>query len=179
VGAADPARRHDRHELGTPYHAESLLRLTVRGDGTAAGGIVATTACEWLRDQLVQATLTVAECEAMLARTTTTTTDLNDIGADPHACTAIGLRVPGCATVFIPPDDHWFVDASTGSWARLHLRSRGSNLVNQYGPRDLWDEIVAAYEWWLDSGRPTAGSWRFAVDPDGTHIESAPVAVAV
>jgi len=152
---------------GTPYHGEALLRLTVGEDGTAVGGIVGATLCEWLRAQRVCPVLHVTECAAGLARTGTTDLEISDIAAGYDDAVAIGLRVPGCASVFIPPDDQWFVDPGTGSWARLHERSRKPNLVNQYGPRSLWDEIENACRWWLDNGRPPAGAWQFTVTPDG------------
>lgn len=156
---------------GTPYHGEALLRLTVHDNGTATGGIVGATRCEWLRGQRVDAVLRVAEWEASLARTGTTTLDVTDIGADFDVCVAIGLRVRGCASVYIPPDDQWFVDPGTGSWARLHLRPRGTHLVNQYGPRGLWDEVERAFRWWHGNGRPPASAWRFTVTPTGTTID--------
>lgn len=163
---------------GTPYHAAALLRLTVCDDGSAGGRLGCQTHCEWLRAQRADATLAVAGCEAGLSRAGSTMLDIEDVGADHHACVAIGLRVPSCASVFIPPDDQWFVDPASGSWARLHIRSRGApHIVNQYGPRDLWDEVEAAYDWWLASGRPSAGSWRFTVMPEGTTVEPAPAPV--
>lgn len=160
---------------GTPYHPDTLLRLFVREDGTADGYLVPHTHHEWLRGQRVEPTLTVAECEAALSRASTTVLGIDDIaGSDPNASIAIGLCVPNCASVFIPPGDQWFVDDLSGSWARLHPGAGGDrNIVNQYGPRDLWDEIEAAHHWWLTSGTPRARSWRVTVTPDGTHIEPA------
>lgn len=39
--------------------------------------------------------------------------------------------------------------------------------VRQYGARRLWDEVVAAYAWWVRAGRPGVGRYGLSVLPDG------------
>jgi protein-L-isoaspartate(D-aspartate) O-methyltransferase len=55
---------------------------------------------------------------------------------------------------------HHTVDASDGEFA-----------VQQFGPRRLWDEVEAAYRWWVGAGRPDAHRWRFTVSPDCQKVE--------
>ncbi|MGH3902912.1 MAG: hypothetical protein ACRDTE_01740 [Pseudonocardiaceae bacterium] len=69
----------------------------------------------------------------------------------------------------------WLLDFRSRSWAKLtHAAPDASDdefLVYQYGPRRLWDEVVAARQWWVDQGRPGALRWQFTVTPDGQRIE--------
>jgi hypothetical protein len=165
--------------FGTPYHQEALLRLEVHADRTATGAVVATMECEWVRGQRIRPVLTVAEAEAAVASCGTTTLDLDDVAGDFDASFAIGARVPDCASVFVAPDDQWFVDGTTGSWAQfmtqLHLRAAGPpHLINQYGPRALWDEIEDAYRWWYGAGRPRAADWPITVHGDGATVIEPP-----
>ncbi|WP_200816012.1 hypothetical protein [Nocardiopsis sp. JB363] len=49
----------------------------------------------------------------------------------------------------------YLVDPGSGSWASWHVDPRAtSHEVRQYGPRELFQEFEAAYQWWLDSGSP-------------------------
>lgn len=82
---------------------------------------------------------------------------------------AIGARLdPCCLEVAWDADgerrhvlelDH----RDTGSWARLDadLTSPEPWQVRQLGPRRLWDEAEAAYDWWHDQGEP--GMDRFGL----------------
>ncbi len=75
---------------------------------------------------------------------------------------SIGLQVPRCSlTVELNKfgEDHHILeldDVTTQSWARLdaHLTSPDPLVVHQLGPRRLWDEAVAAYDWWYDHDKP-------------------------
>ena len=72
------------------------------------------------------------------------------------------LQVPRCAlTVELNKfgEDHHVLeldDITTQSWARLdaHLTSPNPLVVHQLGPRRLWDEAVAAYDWWYEHDKP-------------------------
>lgn len=54
-------------------------------------------------------------------------------------------------------------DGATKSFARVHadLTSSKPWTVRQLGPRRLWDEVEAAYDWWHDNGEP--GMDRFGM----------------
>src|SRR5690606_40228671 len=54
-------------------------------------------------------------------------------------------------------------DGATKSFARVHADPTSSKpwTVRQLGPRRLWDEVEAAYDWWHDNGEP--GMDRFGM----------------
>jgi hypothetical protein len=86
-----------------------------------------------------------------------------------QAAFVIWLRVPRCAlTVELNKfgKDHNVLeldDIITHSWARLdaNLVSPGKLVVHQLGPRRLWDEAEAAYDWRYEHGKP--GLTRFGM----------------
>ncbi len=74
---------------------------------------------------------------------------------------AIGIRVPSCQWQHQPPPtpdgQHvlWLGDAASGSWASVHYdNSPEPRTVRQAGPRNLWDEVEAAFRHWKALGRP-------------------------
>jgi protein-L-isoaspartate O-methyltransferase len=100
---------------------------------------------------------------------------------------SIGLRVPRCSlTIELNKfgEDHHILeldDITTQSWARLdaHLTSPDPLIVHQLGPRRLWDEAVAAYDWWYDHDKPdptrfgmtmTTGTQTVWLDDPGTVV---------
>lgn len=42
-----------------------------------------------------------------------------------------------------------------------------SFVIGQHGPRRLWDEATAAYDWWVSAGRPDYHHFGLTVTPDG------------
>jgi hypothetical protein len=52
-----------------------------------------------------------------------------------------------------------------GSWAR-----HNSETVTQGGPRRLWDEIEAAYQDWLELGRPRRARFGITVTPEAQEL---------
>lgn len=61
----------------------------------------------------------------------------------------------------------WLGDPLSGSWASvIPGDTKDRYEVRQRGPRRLWQEVEAAYRWWLDQGKPTLDQWRFTVSPD-------------
>ncbi|MGH3936513.1 MAG: methyltransferase domain-containing protein [Pseudonocardiaceae bacterium] len=83
---------------------------------------------------------------------------------------AIGVRLAsGC--LVIEWDKHGTLHhnleldhAATRSWAQLdaNLNDPAPFTVRQLGPRKLWDEAEAAYDWWYEQGEP--GLDRFGFD---------------
>jgi hypothetical protein len=83
---------------------------------------------------------------------------------------AIGARLASCSLI-VEWDKHGTLhhnleldDAATKSWAQLdaNLTDPAPFTVRQLGPRPLWDEAEAAYDWWYDHGEP--GLDRFGFD---------------
>lgn len=88
------------------------------------------------------------------------------LAGDPNAATAIGQRVSGiswswkmsngCVLLSLHGDDGQ-------SWAWLD--DEGDTA--QAGPRQLLDEVVAAYDWWVRQGKPAREDWLITVDLTG------------
>jgi hypothetical protein len=55
--------------------------------------------------------------------------------------------------------------AESGSWASL-TPGADEHEVCQYGPRRLWDELEAAYDWWIRAGRPDHTRFGVTVSPE-------------
>lgn len=76
------------------------------------------------------------------------------------------------------PDSYarlWFIDPLTESWANLvHQPHTHTCPVHQAGPRNLWDEIEAAYHGWHNAGRPGPRRWRITITPEGQQITLTP-----
>ncbi|MGH3764171.1 MAG: methyltransferase domain-containing protein [Pseudonocardiaceae bacterium] len=88
---------------------------------------------------------------------------------------AIGARLASCCLV-IEWDKHGRLhhsleldDHATKSWARLdaNLNDPAPLAVWQLGPRKLWDEAEAAYDWWHEQGEP--GLDRFGFHSHGNR----------
>lgn len=163
---------------GTPYHNGALVCFTVTGEGTAEGRIVGDVAFMRLRSQRFRATVDDDQCDETTARTSHTTLTPYSIANDYDTSLAIGMTVPNCTPIYVPahhyPDSHarlWFIDPITESWANLLHRPHTSTYpVHQSGPRNLWDEIKAAYHWWSEAGRPGPERWRISITPDGQKV---------
>jgi protein-L-isoaspartate(D-aspartate) O-methyltransferase len=56
--------------------------------------------------------------------------------------------------------------ASDGSWAAVDDTAQQ---VEQYGPRDLWDEIETVYDRWRDAGAPSRDRLGLTVTDTGAH----------
>jgi hypothetical protein len=55
----------------------------------------------------------------------------------------------------------------TGSWAIARYDGTGAPYqIRQHGRRRLWEEIAAAYKWWLDRGKPPLTQWRLTIRSD-------------
>jgi len=162
---------------GTAFLNGTLLALTVSEDGTATGRLVGAVAFMWLRDQRIPFTRVrdfVYDEDKALISHTSLHPDL--LTGNNHTALAIGLRVPSCeyrhcrATDGSGEGTLWFLDHLSRSWASLdYIPGAGTFEINQLGPRRLWDEVEAAYAWWVQAGSPTAEKWRFTLTPDGLH----------
>ncbi|HET9118302.1 MAG TPA: methyltransferase domain-containing protein [Pseudonocardiaceae bacterium] len=162
-----------------------LLALTVNDDGTAQGSIVAESNFMWLREQREArgaVKLATSESSTDLDRTDarTTTCHPHNVTGPHGARLAISQRVAGCQWRYWPwePDDPigvlWLVDP-WGSWAKLTHTTPDADEdefpVLQSGPRRLWDEVEAAYRWWIDADNPDADRWQFTVTPTGQRVQ--------
>lgn len=156
---------------GTDYCNGVRLTLQVASDRTITGRLGGDLAFMRLRSQRRRF---YEPDETEIQRSAVTTTDVHGwdffrmINSD-QAAFAIGLRVPCCSlTVELNKfgEDHNVLeldDVTTRSWAQLdaNLASPDKLVVRQLGPRRLWDEVEAAYDWWYEHGKP--GPARFGM----------------
>ncbi|MGH8918699.1 MAG: hypothetical protein ACRD0H_10245, partial [Actinomycetes bacterium] len=163
---------------GAAFLNGALLSLTVSEDGTATGQLVDDVAFMWLRDQRVPwiwvRDFVYDEDKALVSHTGL---HPDRVTGNNHAALTIGVRVPSCEYRHCRATDGsgectvWFLDHMSRSWASVdYIPGATTFEVNQLGPRQLWDEIEAAYTWWVQAGSPTADKWRFTVTPDGQQI---------
>ncbi|MEV6233581.1 methyltransferase domain-containing protein [Saccharopolyspora shandongensis] len=161
---------------GTDYCNGTLLRLDVHDDGSASGRCGTNLAFMRVRGQR-RDYLEPGDDELRGADRTTTARSIPEFFemiAYSRAAFAIGLRVPRCyLTVEELAPDHRRIelhDVSSRSWARVDLLRRNEIFeVHQIGPRRLWEEVDAAYGWWLDSGRPAPDRFGLTVAENGDH----------
>jgi protein-L-isoaspartate(D-aspartate) O-methyltransferase len=161
-----------------------LLALTVEDDGTARGNIIAESNFMWLREQrdtrgaIKPTTNEPSSSDPNRTDETVTACHPHNVTGSHGARLAIGQRVAGCQWRYWPWEPHdpigvlWLTDP-WGSWAKLtHATPNADDdefPVLQSGPRRLWDEVEAAYHWWIDAGSPDAGRWQFTITPTGQH----------
>ena len=150
---------------GTDYCNGIMLSLRVTAKGHATGRFHGDLAFMRLRPHHHRQFYEPDQTQIQHAQITTTDVhgwDFYRMINSDQAGFCIGLLVPRCAlTVELNKfgDDHHVLeldDITTQSWARLdaHLTSPNPLVVHQLGPRRLWDEAVAAYDWWYDHGKP-------------------------
>ena len=161
---------------GTAYYPGGLVELTVGPEGTATGGIVGPASFMWLRAQRIPR-YTISRIIRPADAAVVSSTDVHPwrVAGEVNAATAIGLRVPGCESFYHAEDSAtgtlYLVDQRDRSWATLHLTPEPPYEIRQSGHRKLWDEVKAAYRWWIDAGEPAVDTWKFTITPNSQRIE--------
>ena len=160
---------------GTAFDNGALVRLTVDPDGTASGRFVDNTvAFMWLREQRVDRAEPVDRLDG--AAESVTALHPDTVAWDDYdARFAVGVRLPDVRVRFVDADDgsddFVFWAQSGRSWARVDVAAGAAeHPVRQSGPRRLWDEVEAAYNWWVDAGRPPTERFGLTAWPDGHHV---------
>lgn len=160
---------------GTGYHNDALVKLTVGADGTASGGFAGSAPFMWMRDQrVILGALSDYVNEADRPDQRQTRLDPQEMFGRGDVDFAISTRVRDCswhrfdATGGPGEFTVWLVHLGPGerSWASIDREPDGRHVVEQYGPRRLWDEVEAAYAWWVDIGRPARERFGLTVTPD-------------
>ncbi|MFJ4185296.1 methyltransferase domain-containing protein [Kitasatospora sp. NPDC089509] len=161
--------------FGTEYGGEQIVRLTVNDDGTSATGrFTGGSAFMRLRQQRTERPvfdeyLHGVPWPADGVRTMTTLSPW-DTGKWFQQF-VIGLAVPGAFWRAERYDNDaytlWLHSRDKKSWASAdYERDRTEYEVYQSGPRNLWDEVEAAYRWWDDHGRPGFNRFGLTVTPE-------------
>ncbi|MEV7601478.1 methyltransferase domain-containing protein [Kitasatospora sp. NPDC089797] len=165
--------------FGTAYGGEQIVRLTVSEDGTSASGrFTRSSAFLRLRQQRTgrppfEDCLRGRERPADGVRTTTTLAPPDTGGWFEQF--VIGTAVPGVFWRAERYDDGaytlWLHSRDTLSWASAdYARGRTAYEVHQAGPRNLWDEVEAAWRRWDDRGRPGPARFGLTVTPDAHTV---------
>lgn len=161
---------------GTAYgNGDALLKLTVAGDGTAAGRFVRPlefmklrsdrTAWPHLADRLPEGFPAGLEP----GTTGVTLSELTGEKWDPTEF-VIGLAVPGCAHAVLADGDVtsvWFYGLTDASWATVTFDGETAVSVYEGGGRRLWSEVESALAWWVSAGRPELSRFGLTVDARG------------
>lgn len=165
---------------GTNYsHADAVAHLVVAPDGESASGRF-TGPVEFMKlrsQRFVPRAHSeyVAGSVADGVESSTTITEAEFVGEQfgPERF-AMGLRVPQCSYVVAAKSDGarpvWFYSLSDNSWACVQFRDGKTARVWQQGPRRLWDEVEAAFRWWVDSGRPDHTRFGLSVTAEGERV---------
>ncbi|MFE2726106.1 methyltransferase domain-containing protein [Kitasatospora sp. NPDC059327] len=165
--------------FGTEYGGEQIVRLTVNDDGSGASGrFTRSSAFMRLRQQRTDRPpfgdyLRGREWPADGVRSTTALAPPDTGGWFEQFL--IGSGVPGAFWRAERYEDGaytlWLYSRDTLSWASAdYERGRTEFEVYQSGPRRLWDEVAATYQWWADRGRPGYERFGLTVTPDGRRV---------
>lgn len=157
------------------YHNGVLLHLDVTGDGTATGRFARNLSFMWLREQRTPFGWLSTQPEVTYQHTSTNEHPyrLNDISAS----FVVGVLTPGCHYQLITRDGDpndavmWLFDPATGSRATATITPGATEFpIRQHGPRCLWDEASAAYDWWVSAGCPCYDRFGLTVTATGQQI---------
>jgi protein-L-isoaspartate(D-aspartate) O-methyltransferase len=162
----------------------AVLTLTVGDDGRATGGLGQRVSFMPLRGQRPRSGLVPASVpapsvpapstpapstpapEEAAAERGSTGLHPDAVAVDPGALLAVSLRVPDCDLSRWADGVLRLRDHVSGSWAVVRPGAVAV-VVEQCGPRRLWDEVQAGHRWWVRAGRPDLAAWRVTVGPDG------------
>ncbi|HWR47745.1 MAG TPA: methyltransferase domain-containing protein [Pseudonocardiaceae bacterium] len=158
---------------GTDWSNGVMLTLTLAEDGIATGRFSGDLAFMRVRGQRRalygwQPADSDIEC-AQISTTECRGSDLDRMLNPAKGRFAIGARLASCCLV-IEWDKHGELhhnleldDGATKSWAQLDadLNDPAPFTVRQLGPRKLWDEAEAAYDWWYEQGEPGLDRFGF------------------
>jgi protein-L-isoaspartate O-methyltransferase len=162
---------------GTHYSdQDALVRLTVGEDGSASGTFLRMVEFMKLRDQRLdwnrfREHVPEFPGDADVSRTSIALAELG--GRYEPVRFVLGLRVPDCAHVVNRSDagvgtgKAWFFDLKSRSWAAAVWSGGPDAAVYQSGPRRLWDEVAAAYRWWVGRGAPDHTRFGLTVTAGG------------
>jgi protein-L-isoaspartate(D-aspartate) O-methyltransferase len=163
---------------GPTYGGEAVARLAVAEDGTATGWFLGSSAFMRLRAQRterkhVREYLGGRKWPAD-GRLSMTSISPESVGDWP-VMFAIGVQVPEAFPWAETYDDGsytlWLRDTAVTSWATVDYEpGREEFEVYQSGPRNLWDEVVAAYLWWDENDRPGFERFGLTVDSAGERV---------
>ncbi|MEV5873695.1 methyltransferase domain-containing protein [Streptomyces sp. NPDC052101] len=161
---------------GGSFHSYSFAVLDV-SHGTAHGRFTGYPEFMWARNQRGRQWAISDVYHRQEGAKSTTAVDPHDIDNDADALFAIGTQLRDAYPKLHHADDgsgeatYWILGDDRTSWATVeYVPGRTEFEVEQYGPRRLWDETAAAWDWWLAQGRPDRDRFGLTVDRDGQRV---------
>ncbi len=159
---------------GTQYsNADAVARL-IATDSTASGPFVRPAEFMKARDQrglAIVHTEYVSSVDEGDRSTSEVSENAFTAGKFDPSHFAVGLRVRDIRRAVADKRDGarpvWFYSLTDKSWACAMFRDGTDTVVWQGGTRRLWDEVEAAFRWWLDQGRPGHERFGLTVGPEG------------
>ncbi|MFF5261861.1 methyltransferase domain-containing protein [Actinomadura viridis] len=146
------------------YEPGHKVRLTVGADGTASGRIAGGARYMMLRAQRPPAASGPGGGGDVREREAT---------VDPRRILRAGYGLDVALAASLPDVSAVVAD---GDPARVWLWAAGAGAqtvgsrVRQFGDRDLWDEVEAAFFRWLKWGEPERGRFGLTVTSQGQHV---------
>ncbi|MFJ6741027.1 methyltransferase domain-containing protein [Streptomyces sp. NPDC091279] len=161
---------------GGSFHSYSFAVLDV-ADGVARGRFVGDPDFMWSRDQRGRRWAIADVYHRQEGEKSTTPVDPREIDGDADALFAIGTQLHDAYPQLHHADDgsgeatYWLLGDDGTSWATVeYVPDRTHFEVEQHGPRRLWSEAEAAWNWWLDQGRPTRDRFGLTVDQNAQRL---------
>ncbi|WP_051970637.1 methyltransferase domain-containing protein [Kitasatospora azatica] len=159
-----------------PWICWGLLTLAVSESGAAVGRFSSDSAFMLMRTQRASLSISDVVKEGHKPDESTTTLPRRTV-VWGNAAFAVGMRLGDVgntwqdAPVEGVKDRLWLVTIDGTSWAAVDHDGGDQDefTVHQYGPRRLWDEVEAAYFWWVENGKPGPERFGLTVTPDGEH----------
>lgn len=164
---------------GTGLYNGVLLRLTVHHDDprgpAATGPVIGDSAFMWDRTQAPDRDVMAVIHDEADAQPSRTGLDPRAVLGNEDMAFTAGLLVPDVRySVGHGPGGEfalWLADTTTGSWASVDYEPDVTeHVVDQHGPRMLWDEVQTAYGWWTSVRRPERTQYGMTITPEGQHL---------
>ncbi|MCZ7414846.1 methyltransferase [Streptomyces sp. WMMC897] len=168
----------------SPWLCFGLLRLTVRGDGSADGRFHPHAAFMLMRGQRTDLRIfrDVVRDGHVPEESATRLAPWNVTGEHWAARFAVGLQLPDVWCVWqhdpgVPGvrSRLWVATTDATSWAAVDDAGAAAGpagsafTVWEHGSRRLWREVESAHRWWREAGGPGPGDFGMTVTPDGRH----------
>ncbi|QXJ24259.1 methyltransferase domain-containing protein [Actinomadura graeca] len=151
------------------WRSGHLVKLTVADDGTASGRLGEPCGFMLLRGQ--RRPPNPAEEDVRTSQTETAPREIAEAGEGFQV--ALAGCLPGVeGGGFANDDGSYRLMARDGRSRALVVHRPGQPVaeVEMTGPRDLWDEIVAVYQRWIEWGRPGKERFGLSSTREGTRV---------
>ncbi|WP_310737975.1 methyltransferase domain-containing protein [Microbispora sp. H10949] len=151
------------------WEAGHLTRLTVTGDGTAVGRFYRGCSFMMLRSQRRGVPKAAGDYRESSTYLDPRRIVRSSVGAD----VVVAGMIPDLNGRHADEDNGdfhlWLWSADSD--AQVHYSPEYKRVaVLQRGPRDLWNELEAAFLWWVSSGSPGRERFGLTVTPEGQYV---------